>query len=78
LEFLNIKGDKVYIKSLEEMETIVQNNKSLSWSGWDVIQKVRTDKGRTSVNGKLIKGKWHIVNKIKLDRQGWHIPEKLR
>jgi hypothetical protein len=67
----------MYIKSLEEMETFVQNSKSLFWSGWDVMQKIRTDKGKTSVNGKFINGKWYIVNKIKCDRQGWHITNKI-
>ncbi len=68
----------MYIKSLEQMEKFVAKNKSLFWSGWDVFSKVKTDKGRTSKNGIVLNGDWHIVNKIKLDRQGWHIPEKLR
>jgi|DEB19_MinimDraft_3_1074340.scaffolds.fasta_scaffold00039_38 hypothetical protein len=67
----------MYIKSLEQMENIVKNNRSLFWSGWDVMHKTKTDKGRTSKNGKFINGKWYIVNKIKLNRDGWYIPEKL-
>ena len=30
------------INSLEKMETIVENNKSLSWDGWNVVELIKS------------------------------------
>lgn len=64
------------VTTLEQMENIVKNNKSLSWDGWSVISKYRSDKARTSKYGKLINGNWYITQKFVPERSGWNIPEK--
>jgi hypothetical protein len=64
------------IKSLNQMEKIVANNKSLSWDGWTVISKEKTEKGRTSPQGAFIKNAWHIQKRFEPTRTGWEIPNK--
>jgi hypothetical protein len=64
------------VKSLEQMESIVLSNKSLSWDGWTVLHSQKSDRGATSVNGQLKNGKWHIVNRYEPSKDGWLIPDK--
>jgi hypothetical protein len=64
------------IKSLEKMEKIVSQNRSLSWSGWDVVHAYPSDNGRTSKFGAYINNKWHITRKFLVSRDGWDIPDK--
>jgi hypothetical protein len=64
------------IKSLEKMESIVKNNKDLSWDGWTVINSYLSEKGRTSKFGAYINGKWHIQNRFTPSTNGWDIPDK--
>lgn len=63
------------IKSLEQMETIVKNNKFLTWDGWTVVNNYRSEKGRSSKFGSYINGKWHITKRFEPNRDGWDIPE---
>jgi hypothetical protein len=65
-----------YIKSLQEMEKIVSQNKSLYWDGWTVISSFPSDKGRTSKYGAYVKGKWHLQKRFVLTRDGWDIPDR--
>ncbi len=65
----------MYIKSLEQMETIVNNNKSLSWDGWTVVSKYKSDKGRTSKYGSYDGKYWYINKRFSPDVNGWNIPE---
>lgn len=65
------------IKDLKQMETIVNKNSKLAWDGWDVLEVTRSEKGRTSVSGKLINDKWHIIKRFTLNRQGWDLPDRL-
>lgn len=64
------------IKSLEQMEKIVARNKELKWVGWDVVERKRSDLGRTSTSGIRIKDTWYLQKTFNLDRQGWDIPNK--
>jgi hypothetical protein len=65
------------IQSLEQMEQIVKNSKSLSWDGWDVINRYKSEKARTSKYGQYINGRWYMVKRFKPTRNGWDIPESL-
>ena len=62
------------INKLNTMEKIVQKNENLSWVGWDVVERKRSDMGRTSVNGVRIKEKWYLEKIYTLNRNGWDIP----
>jgi hypothetical protein len=65
------------IKSLEEMETIVDNNESLSWDGWNVLEANKSPMAWMQPNAQFIKHEWHIVNRFDITENGWDIPTKL-
>jgi hypothetical protein len=64
------------IKSLEQMESIVNKNNSLHWDGWTVVNSQLSDKGRTSKFGAYVKGKWHLQTRFTPSKNGWDIPDK--
>jgi hypothetical protein len=64
------------ITKLEHMEKIVQKHKELKWVGWDVVERKRSDLGRTSPNGVRVKDTWYLQKVFTLDRKGWDIPNK--
>lgn len=70
-------GEIMLIKSLEQMEAIVEANKDLSWDGWDVISLSSTDAGFMSKNAIRIKGKWFNKTIYSLTENGWEIPNKI-
>jgi hypothetical protein len=65
------------IKSLEEMQTIVENNESLSWESWDVVYLKPSSMGWLKNNGKYVNGKWYEATVFVSSEQGWDIPSKL-
>lgn len=65
------------IKSLEQMEAIVESRKDLLWDGWTVVHSVPNRNGVTSPRGRRVNGVWHIQKRYQLTTVGWHIPEKL-
>lgn len=64
------------ISSLEQMESIVQNNNSLSWDGWDVVELTKSPSAWTKPNGAFINNSWYFKNTFTIDRDGWSIPDK--
>jgi len=64
------------IKSLSHMEQIVKKNKELSWIGWDVVERKRSDIAKTSVSGVRVKDFWYIQKIFAVNRNGWDIPNK--
>ena len=66
----------MFITDLNKMETIVENEKHLSWDGWTVVERVATNKGMTSVEGRMVNGKWYIEKRFVPSREGWKIPGK--
>ena len=65
------------IKSLEEMETIVDNNESLSWDGWTVLEAKKSPTAWMQPNAQFIKHEWYTVNRFDVAESGWDIPTKL-
>lgn len=65
------------IKSLEEMETIVENNSVLSWDGWTVLELKKSAVAWMKPNAKFIKHEWHIANRFDITENGWNVPAKL-
>jgi hypothetical protein len=65
------------IKSLEQMEKIVSNSKSLSWDGWTVVNSQKNDAAWMKPNGAFVRGQWYTQNKYQLNENGWDIPNKL-
>jgi hypothetical protein len=66
------------IKSLGKMEKIVASNSNLSWVGWDVVDRKRSEAGRTAVNGVRVNGVWYVQRIYPVNRNGWDIPNKYR
>lgn len=65
------------IKTLEQMESIVSNNKTLFWDGWTVVSSYPSTKAKTSKYGAYYNGEWHIQRKFEPGREGWDIPDKM-
>lgn len=65
------------ITSLEQMESIVSNNKSLSWDGWTVLQTKPDPTGWAKTNGVFKNSQWHVQNRYDVTENGWQIPSKL-
>lgn len=66
------------IKNLETMEKIVTKNKNLSWIGWDVVDRKRTEAGRTSVDGVRVNNQWYLQRTYPITTNGWNIPNKYK
>jgi hypothetical protein len=65
------------IKSLEKMETIVDNNKFLSWDGWTVVELRKSAMAWMKPNAKFINNDWYTANRFDADADGWNIPASL-
>jgi hypothetical protein len=65
------------IKSLEQMEKIVSSDRSLSWRGWDVVQRTPNPTAWSKPNGAFYKGRWYIQRTFVVTTEGWEIPNKL-
>lgn len=66
------------IKNLETMEKIVAKNKNLTWIGWDVVDRKRSEAGRTSTDGVRVNDQWYLQRIYPITRNGWDIPNKYR
>jgi hypothetical protein len=75
LVFIDTEGE-MQIKSLDQMETIVEKNSILSWDGWNVVEMYVSDKGATSKFGAYKNGKWHLKKVFTPSQNGWDIPDK--
>jgi hypothetical protein len=64
------------VSSLEQMEQIVDNNKALSWDGWDVVQLTPSNSAWMQTNGAYISGKWYTRKRYAVSTNGWEIPNK--
>lgn len=64
------------IKSLEEMEAIVENNSALSWDGWTVVELRKSPLAWMKVNAKFVNHEWHTANRFDISESGWDIPNK--
>lgn len=65
------------ITSLDQMETIVENNKFLSWDGWTVLENRTKENGVMSPEGRYVNGKWIVQKRYEVTADGWEIPNKL-
>lgn len=65
------------IKSLEQMEQIVEKNKSLIWDGWTVVNIQLAKNGMMSKDGIKIDGKWYLQKRFDATTEGWDIPDKI-
>ena len=66
------------IRSLNTMEKIINKNKNLLWSGWDIIDLKESDSAQTSPMGIRVKVKWYLHRVYKPGRNGWDITNKYK
>ncbi len=64
------------VSSLEKMENIVENNSSLSWDGWTVLENKTNENGMSSKDGAYVNGRWIVQKRYELGANGWEIPHK--
>jgi hypothetical protein len=64
------------ITSLDQMETIVSANKSLSWDGWTVVQRSYDPTAWSKANGVFKNSQWHVESRYAAEDSGWNIPQK--
>jgi hypothetical protein len=66
------------VTNLEKMEKIVARNSNLSWLGWDIVDRKKSESGRTAVNGVRVNGVWYVQRIYQVTRNGWDIPNKYK
>ena len=64
------------ITSLKQMENIVENNKSLKWVGWDVVQYIPSKNAITNKEAVYVDGQWKLAKVCKISSNGWEIPNQ--
>jgi hypothetical protein len=64
------------INSLEVAESIVEDNDSLHWNGWDIIHYAESPSGWTKPNGAYRNDKWFVTTAYPLTAKGWDLPSK--
>ncbi len=64
------------VSSLEKMENIVENNSSLAWDGWTVLENKTNENGMSSKDGAYVNGRWIVQKRYELGANGWEIPHK--
>jgi len=62
------------IKTLDEMDKIVQNNPELHWEGWTVVRLQRDDYAEYLSVGTKRDGQWYKRTEYLPDSEGWEIP----
>lgn len=65
------------IKSLDKMEKVVDSHPDLAWEGWDVLWYQPNPAGFLKKEGAFYKGKWRILHRIEVTRDGWQVPRSL-
>jgi len=64
------------INSLDVMESIVNDNKQLSWDGWTVVETFPSEKAYFSKFGIYKNNKWQMKKEFVPSNNGWEIPDK--
>jgi len=64
------------VTSLEQMEQIVSNNKSLSWDGWTVVESKPSPMAWMKTNAAFINDVWYTQNRFVPTEIGWTLPNK--
>jgi hypothetical protein len=64
------------ITNYEYAEKIVNENKNLSWEGWNILEVTPSNNAEFNKEGKIIDGNWAFVKTYQLTESGWEVPKK--
>jgi hypothetical protein len=64
------------INSLEQAEKIVENNKSLTWDGWNIVQLTKSPTAWMKPEGIRKDNEWFLQKHYNLSEEGWELPAK--
>ena len=64
------------IKTLEQMENIVNTSSNLKWEGWNVVHISKSNSAMFKTNGVFIDGSWYVKTVYSPDQNGWTISNK--
>lgn len=65
------------LKTLAEAEKFVKRSRGFTWEGWDIVHLRPHKEAFKKVDGVYKFGRWHRRTVIKLDRDGFHVPDYL-
>lgn len=67
------------VKTVTEMDTLIERNPRLSWDGWNVVHSVPDEYGEFVREGMFNKAenRWYIQRIIPPGPGGWDIPDRL-
>jgi hypothetical protein len=64
------------ITSLDKMEQIVNDNKSLTWDGWTVVNYTKSPTAWTKTSGAFVNNSWHTATRYEPTAAGWDLPNR--
>ena len=65
------------ISDLDKMESIVKNNPSLKWEGWDVVFLEEDGDANLKKNAAFVDSKWHKKVVFENSDGAWDIPDSI-
>ena len=65
------------ISDLHKMESIVSNNSSLTWDGWNVVYLEKDQDASLKKNAAFINSTWHKKVVFENTGGGWDIPDSI-
>jgi len=60
----------------EQAHDIVNNNRSLHWDGWSIIEFKKDNSAEYHQKGSRYNGIWGFAKVYSPDREGWKVPKK--
>lgn len=60
----------------EQAHDIVENNKSLHWDGWDIVEFKKDNSAEYHPKGVRRNGIWGFTKRYSPNDEGWRLPNK--
>lgn len=60
----------------DQAHDIVENNKSLYWDGWDILEFKKDNSAEYHPKGVRKNGVWGYVKRYSPNDEGWRLPKK--
>lgn len=66
----------MFITNYKYAHKIVNENRSLSWDGWNIVEFKPNPDAYFMEKGAFVNGKWGVKNVFPITEQGWKVPKK--